>query len=125
MTARKWFPDRIAELKTLAENGYSAAQAAEIFGVSRDAIYLAANRHGISFHSLPIRFILDHQDNRFVQARVAKNLTLLDVEVDTGLAPSTIRRYERGVKRMRKDIVQILAEEYGVTVEWLLGEVGA
>lgn len=124
MTARKWFPDRITELRTLAENGYSAAQAAEIFGVSREAIYLVANRHGISFHSLPIKFVMSHQDNRFVQARVAKKLTLLDVNVDTGLAPSTIRRYECGPKRIRMKIVQILAKEYGVTVGWLLGEVG-
>lgn len=61
-------------------------------------------------------------DERFKDLRVQRKETLADVAAHTGVAKSTINRYEN-VNDTHKDAhcVAVLAKYYGVSADYLLG----
>lgn len=61
-------------------------------------------------------------DERFKDLRIGRKETLEDVALHTGIAKSTIARYEN-VNDNHKDAhaVAVLAKYYGVTADYLLG----
>ena len=119
---RLWTPERVSEMRRLAEEGLTAKEAAQRLGMSWQSVRATSWQHGIHFHGPTTAFLKAHAGNRFAEARVAKGLSLMDVELDTGIAHSTIRRWENGGWPRNRGAIEKIADEYGVTVAWLKGE---
>lgn len=60
---------------------------------------------------------------RMEARRNERGLTLEQVAAQVGVAKSTIQRYERGqIGRLKRPVVESIAEALGVTAAYLLGE---
>lgn len=53
--------------------------------------------------------------------RTKRNLTLLQVEKDTGISNSNLSRWENGIVIPSIDFCVVLADYYGITVDELIG----
>lgn len=56
------------------------------------------------------------------KARAVTGWTLAEAEEKTGIKSVTIGSYERGYRLPPLDVLVLLADHYGVTVGWLIGE---
>jgi DNA-binding transcriptional regulator YiaG len=119
---RRYTPEEVEQMRRYADAGMPAKEAAALLGRSHNSVSRKSRENDISFHSPRAEFLRRHAGNRFAEARMAKGLTLLDVEADTGIAPATIRRWESGRQPCYKGLLETIAAEYGVTPEWLLGK---
>jgi len=59
--------------------------------------------------------------DRLKSLRKEKNLTLAELGKDVGLTNATISRYESGARKPSQDILEILADYFEVTTDYLLG----
>lgn len=119
---RPYTPEEVEQMRRYADAGMPAREVAALLGRSYNSVNWKSRQNGISFHSPRTEFLRRHAGNRFAEARMAKGLTLLDVEADTGIAPATVRRWESGRSPCYKGLLETIAAEYGVTPEWLLGK---
>ena len=60
---------------------------------------------------------------RLYKSRREKHLTQMEVALDTGICMVTISKYESGVRVPTLGNLMLLAEYYGVSAGWLIGEV--
>lgn len=60
--------------------------------------------------------------NRLRVARKFREQTLDQVAAATGLAPSTLSRYEKGSRSIPVDTLILLAGHYVVRIAWFFGE---
>ncbi|MCC3377162.1 helix-turn-helix domain-containing protein [Cohnella sp. REN36] len=66
-------------------------------------------------------------ENKIMQARLKKarkqaGLTQMDVKHRLGISNQSLSAYENGVNGVELEVLQQLADCYGVTVDWLLGK---
>ena len=62
--------------------------------------------------------------SRIKKARCDTGFTQRNVAIETGIPPSTIAKYETGKLEPDLEKLGILADFYGVSVDWLLGTNG-
>lgn len=62
--------------------------------------------------------------DRLYKARREKHLTQMEVALDTGICMVSISKYETGMRVPTLGHLILLAEYYGVSAGWLIGEVG-
>lgn len=58
------------------------------------------------------------------KARKSTGFTQLEVAKETGIPRSTITKYETGALQPDLEKLGILADFYGVSIDWLLGTAG-
>lgn len=58
---------------------------------------------------------------RLRQLRQEKQLTLRELENETGITFSALGKYEREERQPDFDTLEIIAEYFGVSIDWLLG----
>ncbi len=61
------------------------------------------------------------KNNRIREIRLAKRLTLRQIESDTGIDNSVLSAIEHGKRRVNVRVAQILSDYFNVTVDYLLG----
>lgn len=62
--------------------------------------------------------------SKLKKARNNTGFTQREVEKETGITQSVLARYETGKLEPNIEILGILADFYGVSVDWLLGTKG-
>ena len=62
--------------------------------------------------------------SKIKRARIDTGFTQIEVAKETGIAQSTIAKYETGALQPDLEKLGILADFYGVSVDWLLGTKG-
>jgi ribosome-binding protein aMBF1 (putative translation factor) len=64
---------------------------------------------------------VNEQPNRLREARQARDWKTYDVAHLLRRDPSMIRRYERGETPVPEEVWRTLADEWNVSVDWLMG----
>ena len=59
--------------------------------------------------------------NHLKELRIAKNKTQLQVQMDTGIEQALLSKYENGVRIPPTDTLMILADYYGVSMDYIMG----
>ncbi len=59
--------------------------------------------------------------NRLKELRIAKNKTQLQVQMDTGIEQALLSKFENGVRIPPTDTLMILADYYGVSMDYIMG----
>ena len=62
--------------------------------------------------------------SKLKKAREKTGFTQRDIEAETGIKQSTLAGYEIGRTKPDLETLGILADFYGVSVDWLLGTAG-
>ena len=59
--------------------------------------------------------------NRLKELRFYKEKTQLQVQMETGIAQALLSKYENGVRIPPTDTLMILADYYGVSMDYIMG----
>lgn len=59
--------------------------------------------------------------NRLKELRNEKGLSLRDLAEEIGTTKSTLSRYENDMRQPKQDVLEALADYFGVTIDYLLG----
>ena len=59
--------------------------------------------------------------NRLKELRFYKEKTQLQVQIETGIEQALLSKYENGVRIPPTDTLMILADYYGVSMDYIMG----
>ena len=59
--------------------------------------------------------------NRLKELRVKKEKTQLQVQMETGIEQALLSKYENGVRVPPTETLMILADYYGVSMDYIMG----
>ena len=59
--------------------------------------------------------------NRLKELRLHKEKTQLQVQMETGIEQALLSKYENGVRIPPTDTLMILADYYGVSMDYIMG----
>ena len=59
--------------------------------------------------------------NHLKELRIVKNKTQFQVQMDTGIEQALLSKYENGVRIPPTDTLMILADYYGVSMDYIMG----
>lgn len=59
--------------------------------------------------------------NRLKELRFYKEKTQLQVQIETGIEQALLSKYENGVRVPPTDTLMILADYYGVSMDYIMG----
>ena len=71
-----------------------------------------------------IKMYVEGFPSKLKKAREKTGFTQRDIEAETGIKQSTLAGYEIGRTQPDLETLGILADFYGVSVDWLLGTAG-
>ena len=60
-------------------------------------------------------------ENRLKELRIAKSKTQLQVQMETGIEQALLSKFENGVRVPPTDTLMILADYYGVSMDYIMG----
>ena len=59
--------------------------------------------------------------NRLKELRITKGKTQLQVQMDTGVEQALLSKFENGVRIPPTDTLMLLADYYGVSMDYIMG----
>lgn len=112
-----WTPERLLQLRELAECGLTGEQIAEQMGLSVWQVRNAANRHQIWTFGPRARYETRVAGNRFFEARKAMAMSIAEAAEAIETTEQTIRSWETEKRQPRTYYLkQRIREVYGIEV---------